>query len=92
MAKIDQIGLQPNSNQKVIVEELIESELERIVGGDSSKVEQTTVSTTDGSQSINQSAIQESGKNPGKRPPRLSLNELLKSLGIKIDLDLNIKA
>ncbi|MBP5977636.1 hypothetical protein HW132_34245 [Brasilonema sp. CT11] len=89
MANIEQIGFQPNSNQKVIVEELIESELERIVGGDSSEVSQNSVQVTNGSDSIVQSSEQKSVKNPG-RSPRPSLNELLRSLGIKIDVKVNI--
>ncbi|MBW4596296.1 MAG: hypothetical protein KME46_26160 [Brasilonema angustatum HA4187-MV1] len=89
MANIEQIGFQSNSNYKVIVEEIIESELEKIVGGDSSEVSQNSVQVTNGSDSIVQSSSQQSGKNSGKRP-RLSLNELLKSLGININVDIKV--
>lgn len=94
MANIDQIGLLPSSNQKVIVEELIEGELEGIVAGASSTVEQNTVLTTSGSQSISQTSIQESGKGDDKKPPKQTSSDILNFLGIKIELlgfDLKIK-
>ncbi|NMG10201.1 hypothetical protein [Brasilonema sp. UFV-L1] len=59
MTNVNQISFQATSNQKVIVQELIEGELEGIVGGVDSRVSQESVVTVNGSDStINDSSQQ----------------------------------
>ncbi|MEH2109666.1 hypothetical protein [Nostoc sp.] len=61
MANVNQVSFKSTCNHKVIVEELIDSELKGIVGGtivvDSSS--QITVSSTDGNDAIIQDSSQE---------------------------------